>query len=611
MILFWNPRRLLLLIIFEQCNVQCVKAIWPVVKSSTIQVLGLFQDEVNEPEYPKLTIHSRAMFKAAILLAQEYHIIIEGQFIGMQVVHTDGKAINTLRSTCERISASNIVGIVGPIWSRETPILADFGNRLGIPIISYTATDPDLSDQNIYPAFHHTVPSNNSAASAIAKLFIRFNWTSCIIIYQNDAYGSGGAKAITEAFLKNDLIIAKTLVFDIATLSMRDNLKSVLISSATRIVVVWAGTSFTSLILQNALDSDVVGPHFTWILSSAVPLKSFNTTFNKKLIGMLAVEPITANVVHAQINTTLLDAAYNIWKEYEPETFPGPTKVDNYALFAFDAAWILIQSLQKLCSKAINSSYPCTSFINSSFCYDRHFLNSKLFFNTINNMSFLGVSGRIQFNHNVTDRINGSYYFVQNCQSSSNELNFVPVLNYSDNYGWQEYSGSNVIIWPGGSLASPTGTAKVESVKIRIGVFEVSPFTMRRTVTNAFGKNSIELVGYIPEYIELLRNRMKFIPDVQIIPSDQPYDSFLQAVADGRYDIIIPDVTITSTRREKSDFSNPVIENSLRLNMRKTDKIELDMFLFLKPFAFELWGLIIVIGISAGFFYLFFRDIRN
>ncbi|CAF2654284.1 unnamed protein product [Rotaria sp. Silwood2] len=128
----------------------------------------------------------------------------------------------------------------------------------------------------------------------------------------NDAYGSGGAKVLTEAFINNNLIVADTLVFDIVTLRMRDTLKNVLTSSSTRIVVLWAGSTYTSLILQNALDSDVLGPHFTWILSSTVSLNSFSRTFHQKLIGMLTVEPITANVVHAPINTTLLNAAYNI-----------------------------------------------------------------------------------------------------------------------------------------------------------------------------------------------------------------------------------------------------------------------------------------------------------
>ena len=84
---------------------------------------------------------------------------------------TGGDVIDALSSTCQAISTSNIVGIVGPAFSREAHFIAPFAEKIGIPVISYAATDPDLSDRNAYPAFYRTVPSDNAAALAIAKLF--------------------------------------------------------------------------------------------------------------------------------------------------------------------------------------------------------------------------------------------------------------------------------------------------------------------------------------------------------------------------------------------------------------------------------------------------------
>ncbi|CAF4633309.1 unnamed protein product [Rotaria sp. Silwood1] len=489
---------------------------------------------MNASESFEFSSHCRAMFKAAVLLSQQYNIKIDGQFIEWQVAQTNEKAINAISSTCQAASASNIVGIVGPVLSRETPIIAEFGERVGIPVISYAATDPDLSDRNAYPAFYRTVPSDNATATAIVKLFLRFNWTSCIIIYQNDAYGSGGEKALTKEFMNNGLTVVDTLVFDIATLRIRNNMKNVLTSSSTRIVVVWAGSRYTSIILQNAFDSDVLGPHFTWILSSSVSLNSSNETFHQKTIGMLTVEPISGNFVHASINTTLLNAAYNIWKQYEPETFPKSGKVDDFALFAFDATWLLIQSLQEFCLKTTNNSSSCISFVNSSFCFDRHFLNSESLFDTINNMTFLGVSGPIQFNRNVTDRIDGSFYYAQNSRNFSNRLSFVPVLKYSNRDGWQEYSKANVIIWSGSSLVPPTGGAKLDGVKLRIGVVHAVPFTMINTVIDEFGQNTTKLIGYIPDLIDLLQKKMKFIPNIELIPLNRTYASLGQLVEDQR-----------------------------------------------------------------------------
>ncbi|CAF4182639.1 unnamed protein product [Rotaria sordida] len=369
---------------------------------------------------------------------------------------------------------------------------------------------------------------------------------------------------------------------------MRDDLKNVLTSSSTRIVVLWAEPTYVYLILQYALYSDVLGPHFTWILSSSVSLRFYNNMSIEKSIGILIVEPTAGNVLHAPINTTLLNDAYNIWKHYEPETFPNSTKIDYYALFAFDATWILIQSLNEFCSKNMNSSSSCISFFNSSSCFNRYFFDSYLDFNIINDMTFLGVSAPVQFSSNVTDRIDGSYYIAKNCQYASNKLNFVPVLKYSDHDGWEEYSETHAIIWPGKSLIPPTGHARLVGVKLRIGVIQSTPFTIVTTITNDFGQNITTFIGYVPDLTNLLQKKMGFIPNIELI-SNRTYTSLGELVENCVYDIIVGDITVTAVRREKVGFSQGIFENSLRIVMRKTPNTQIDLLAFLRPFTLNLW----------------------
>ncbi|CAF4021535.1 unnamed protein product [Adineta steineri] len=593
-------------------NIHSVKASWPSSNSSNIQLLGLFPDAVNTTDPTELSIHSRAMFKAAILLSQQYNITIGGQFIEWQSAQTGGNAIDAISNTCQAMSASNIIGIIGPAFSRETPIIADFAEKIGIPVISYSATDPELSDHKAYPSFYRIVPSDNAAALAIFQLFIRFNWTSCVIIYQNDAFGSDGAKIINEAFIKNNLTISNMVVFDIITLRIRGNLMNILTSSSTRIVLVWASASYTSLIVQEALDSDVVGPYFTWILSSSISLNSFNQTFYSQLIGMLTVQPTTASVVNAPINITLLNAAYDLWKKYEPETFPEPINVNNYALFAFDATWLLIQSLQQLCSVSIiNSSLSCISFTNSSFCFQCQFHNSDLFFDTINNMAFLGVSGHVQFIANRTDRINGSYYFAQNAQTSTNGMNFVPVLNYSDYNGWQEYTETSVIIWPGTSLVLPSSNAKLDGITLRIGLVGSIPYTISNIITNQFGQNITNYTGYLPDLISLLQTRLGFIPNIDIPSVNLTRNELMEAVANGVYDILMGDLTVTAARREIVGFSSSIFDTSTIIIMRDTPDVTIDLLSFLKPFSRNLWLLILGAMIFAGILICLFEREEN
>ena len=604
-----NLRWLCLYFLVGQLNVLSVAAAWPLVNISQVQLLGIFQKQLNTTEPFPQSLHTPAMFKAAIVLSQQYNITINGHFIGWRLVNDGNSVMNTLSSTCLLISNSNITGIVGPTFSREAHVIAPFAAELGIPVISHASTNPELSDRKAYPTFYRTVPSDNEAALAIAKLFIMFNWTSCMIIYQNDAFGSGGANAISEAFNKNNLTVTEMVLFSIMTLTIRGDLKSLLTSSPVRIVILWVDSNYASLILQNALDDDVVGPHFTWILGSNILSNSFDKTWYSKLTGMLIIEPVVGSAVNVPINTTLLNAAYNIWQTYEPETFPGSDNVDDYALFAFDATWSLIQSLNRLCDIGTNRSSSCLSFVNTSFCFDRQFLDSSSLLDLINTNTFLGVSGPVEFSSNQTDRVNGIYYVVKNVQSSSNSLNYVPVLAWSDSGDWNLYTQTSTIIWPGKSLTVPTGYATVSGVTIRIAIIETDPFTMIKEVEDHNGQITKHITGYIPDLIEYLRTKMRFIPNITVLSSNHTYNSLIDEVANNIYDMVIGDVTILSRRREKVGFSSSIFDNSLRVIIRDTSTPAVDFLAYLRPFSFQVWLTILcaVLG-SVFFFYLFERQ---
>ncbi|CAF4346115.1 unnamed protein product, partial [Adineta steineri] len=110
MVSIWNFQWLCLHFILWQCNVNYVKTMWPSLNSSTIQLLGLFSDAINTSEPTTVSIHSRAMFKAAILLSQLYNITIDGKYIEWQTIQTGGDLMDSLSSTCRILPNSSIVG---------------------------------------------------------------------------------------------------------------------------------------------------------------------------------------------------------------------------------------------------------------------------------------------------------------------------------------------------------------------------------------------------------------------------------------------------------------------------------------------------------------------
>ncbi|CAF4372499.1 unnamed protein product [Rotaria sp. Silwood2] len=596
-----NIRYILLYITVELLKINCVLSIWPSSNNSNIYLLGLFYEKPNGSNSNSIPIQSRAMFKAAVLLSNRYNIKINGNLIGWQSKQSTGSLVDSVSDVCRSVSQLNIVGIIGPELSREAVIIAPVGNSLGIPVIAYSATSPDLSDKSAYPNFYRTVPPDNTAAKVLIKLFNRYDWTSCLIIYQNDAFGSGGAKSISDAFYISGLTVTQMILFDIAKRSFRTDLKNALMNSPTRIIIVWAETVYTYIILEEALQSNVVGPYFTWILSSRVSLDSFNIAYKDNLIGMFLIESTVGSVIDAPYNITLLNEAYKIWQEYENETYPEPKNVEYFALFAFDATWALIKSLEALCSSTINNaSSSCLSFNSSSFCYDSRFIQSNLLLNQLGKTNFLGVSGPVQFGENQTDRIKGSYYSIKNVQPSVYGLNYVFVLEYSDPGNLKVPLDENIIIWPGNTLTPPTGRASLKGITLRVGIIQSVPFTIVQKTTDSNGQTTLEYIGFIPDLLERLKTDIGINPILQLAPSNQTYDQLVETVNKGINDIVIGDITVNSKRRKLVGFSNAISETSTRLITRNTPYVNVDLFGCSKPFTVKLWILIFATCIASG-----------
>jgi hypothetical protein len=104
------------------------------------------------------------------------------------------------------------------------------------------------------------------------------------------------------------------------------------------------------------------------------------------------------------------------------------------------------------------------------------------------------------------------------------------------------------------------------------------PFTIR---TGVVEQNQTKLIGYIPDFIDILQARMEFIPHFIYSRENQTY-------------------TGTATRSEIVDFSTAIFDNSIRIVVRQTTNINVDYFSYLKPFAIDLWTILILSTVFAA-----------
>jgi ABC-type amino acid transport substrate-binding protein len=119
--------------------------------------------------------------------------------------------------------------------------------------------------------------------------------------------------------------------------------------------------------------------------------------------------------------------------------------------------------------------------------------------------------------------------------------------------------------------------------------------------TDEFGNKTTTRIGYMLDLIKLLEDRMGFKPNITLVPSNQSYNGLVDAVADGTYDMVVGDVTITAGRLKKVAFSSSIFDNSLRIIIREASIADVDYLSYLRPFSFKLWMTVFIATIFAGF----------
>ncbi|XP_054901535.1 extracellular calcium-sensing receptor [Poeciliopsis prolifica] len=88
--------------------------------------------------------------------------------------------------------------IIGGSSSITAQILSRLLGPLSVPLVSYTASSPSLSDRRQYPNFFRTMASDIFQARAIARLAMKFNWTWVGAVVANNDYGLMAVKVFEE-----------------------------------------------------------------------------------------------------------------------------------------------------------------------------------------------------------------------------------------------------------------------------------------------------------------------------------------------------------------------------------------------------------------------------
>ncbi|XP_057695403.1 extracellular calcium-sensing receptor [Corythoichthys intestinalis] len=144
--------------------------------------------------------------------------------------------------------------IIGGASSKTAMILSRVLAPLSVPLMSYQASCPCLSDRRQFPNFFRTVPSDIYQARAIARLAIYFKWTWIGAVVANNDYGLVAVKVFQEETQGSGVCLAfvETLNRQIIKNDARKAALAIKASSAKVILVFSWYTDVRELFLQLA-----------------------------------------------------------------------------------------------------------------------------------------------------------------------------------------------------------------------------------------------------------------------------------------------------------------------------------------------------------------------
>ena len=106
------------------------------------------------------------------------------------------KALIVDPETSDVINFDNVFVMVGALSSPVSLVIGDLSTAIGVPMVSYGASSPELDNDARYPYFLRTVPSDTRQVKGIVELLQSLNVSFVGAVYIDDAYGKNGIKAL-------------------------------------------------------------------------------------------------------------------------------------------------------------------------------------------------------------------------------------------------------------------------------------------------------------------------------------------------------------------------------------------------------------------------------
>ncbi|MCE7735883.1 MAG: ABC transporter substrate-binding protein [Candidatus Heimdallarchaeota archaeon] len=243
---------------------------------------------------------------------------------------------------------SGVIGLVGAASSTVSKAIAKIAETSKIPQISYSSTNPGLSDKTEYPYFLRVVPSDAEQGVALATILDNLGITSVSTLATSDDYGLGGIDVFEAAAIAAGITVDVTQRFEPGATDVSSQLTALKAGTATTIVlnvvVGDAKTVFAQALAAGVSSADGIqwvgtdGPTQDQVFEGAAAVETAMT-------GMIGTAPNRGAGTGDTYNHFL-----DLWECANNETYSGSgdRAPNTYATFAYDAVYAFAHAVDAI-----------------------------------------------------------------------------------------------------------------------------------------------------------------------------------------------------------------------------------------------------------------------
>uniref|UniRef100_A0A667X3V9 G-protein coupled receptors family 3 profile domain-containing protein n=1 Tax=Myripristis murdjan TaxID=586833 RepID=A0A667X3V9_9TELE len=178
-----------------------------------------------------------------------------------------GREEQLLDENC--LGSPPVLGIVGDSSSTSSIAISSVLGLYKMPMVSYFATCACLSDQQQFPSFFRTIPSDAFQVRAMLQILKQFGWTWVGMLISDDDYGLHAARSLQSDLAQSGrgcLAYLEVLPWSNDPVEHR-RIVNVMKKSTARVVIAFAHESHMVHLMEEVVKQNVTG--LQWMASEA------------------------------------------------------------------------------------------------------------------------------------------------------------------------------------------------------------------------------------------------------------------------------------------------------------------------------------------------------